>query len=443
MTRNRLLNSAKGLAAGVLLLLPLNAVAVNAQEKTTATAETAAAPAPQAPEPLSAEEMEILVARIALYPDELVALIASSSLYPLQIVQAQRYLESVKTNPEQKPSSSWDSSVVALLNYPQIVKMMNDDLEWTEALGEAVTYQQKDMLIAIQQLRDEAVAMGVLKTDDKTVVVVENDNVVIKPATAEVIYVPQYEPEMLYVPEYVPVPVVYYPDPYPNYYYPTAPYFAAFTTGLVWGAVIDWDDWGVWGGSWDDDVNIDIDCNNCFNDVDYNGTININDVDWTNVDPTKIKIDQSQFNNINTSTYKANIKADSSNNISVKAADVQKYRPAPQPVSTAGVSDVRKSTLEGLQTKPAKPPGTVGKPAPAPTKTASPATMKPPASIDRPVGKPKPAATPDTRTTKPVPIGDVSGGKDTKVRSSRGGKAMGGGINPSSTSPGKKKRTPR
>ena len=82
--------------------------------------------------------------------------------------------------------------MVSLLNYPDIVKMMSDDLEWTQALGDAIAYQQKDVLVAIQQLRDEAVAKGVIKTDDKIKVVKENDNVVIKSASPEVIYVPQY-----------------------------------------------------------------------------------------------------------------------------------------------------------------------------------------------------------------------------------------------------------
>jgi Protein of unknown function (DUF3300) len=142
----------------------------------------------QAPEPLSAEELEVLVARIALYPDELVAVIAASSLYPLQIVEAQRYLDQVKAKPNLKPKSDWDGSVISLLNYPQIVKMMSDDLDWTQALGEAISYQQKDVLEAIQQLRDKAVAEGIIKTDDKVKVVKEKDNIVIQPAPRSSMY---------------------------------------------------------------------------------------------------------------------------------------------------------------------------------------------------------------------------------------------------------------
>ena len=161
-------------------------------------------------------------------------MIAAASLYPLQIVQAQRYLERCKKKTDLKPKPDWDGSVISLLNYPEVVKMMSDDLDWTQALGEAITNQQKDMLVAIQQLRDKAVAEGVIKTDDKVKVVKENDNIVIQPASAEKIYVPQYEPQMLYEPDYVSAPISYYPEPYPCYYYPTAPYFAAFVTGAVW-----------------------------------------------------------------------------------------------------------------------------------------------------------------------------------------------------------------
>ena len=77
--------------------------------------------------------------------------------------------------------------------------------------------------------RDEAAAKNIIKTDDKMKVVEENDNIIIQSTNPEKVYVPRYEPEMLYAPNYPPEPIAYYPDPYPNYYYPTAPYFAAAT----------------------------------------------------------------------------------------------------------------------------------------------------------------------------------------------------------------------
>src|SRR5690606_2431242 len=122
----------------------------------------------------------------------ILALIASASIYPLQVVEAQRFLENKKSQPDATPKSTWDGSVIALLNYPEVVKMMSDDLEWTQNLGTAVAYQQKDLLIAVQQLRDEAVADDILKSDDKMKVSEVNDNVVIEPASSTNIYLPQY-----------------------------------------------------------------------------------------------------------------------------------------------------------------------------------------------------------------------------------------------------------
>ena len=231
-----------------------------AQEQTAAPA----APAAQAPEPLSADELEVLVARIALYPDELVAVISAAALYPLQIVEAARYLDAYAKDKTLKPKESWDGSVVSLLNYPEIVKMMSDDLEWTQAFGDALIYQQKDVLIAIQQLREEAVSKSIIKSDDKVTVQTSGDNIVIQSASPERIYVPRYEPAMLYQPGYVAQPISYYPDPYPSYWYPTATFFAAAVTGAVWAAAVDWNNWGIWGGGWDAG-DIDVNCNKCLN----------------------------------------------------------------------------------------------------------------------------------------------------------------------------------
>ena len=356
--------------------------------------------------------MEVLVARIALYPDELIAVITAASLYPLQIVEAARYLDQYAKDKNLKPKDSWDGSVISLLNYPDVVKMMSDDLEWTQSLGDAIAYQQKDVLVAIQQLRDEAVAKGVIKTDDKMQVVEENDNVVIKSANPEVIYVPQYEPQMLYEPGYAWEPIRYYPDPYPNYWYPGATFFAGAVTGAIWAAAVDWDDWGVWGGGWDGG-DIDIDCNNCFNNRDFNGKVNFNDVDWKNVDRSKINIDRNQLNKLDRNNIKNNIERNPNNSIRDRARDIKKRDQVANrgPGNTAGTQDVRKSTLDGLK-------GQGGQAANRPGNRPG---------VDRPAGKPKPGAKVDNRPKKPSGVGDVNRGKTTKVNSNRGHKSMGGG----------------
>ena len=400
--------------------------------------------AEQAPEPLSAEELEILVARIALYPDELVAVISAASLYPLQIVEAQRFLDDLKTKKDLKPKATWDGSVISLLNYPQVVQMMSEDLDWTQLFGEAIVNQQDDVLAAIQQLREQAVANGVIKSDDKVKVVQQEETIIIQPASKEVIYVPQYEPEMLYEPDYVYRPIAYYPDPYPYYWNPGATFFAGAVTGAIWAAAVDWDD-GFWGGDWDwndgwggNDIDIDFDCNKCIIGNDFSGKLNFNDADWTKIDRTKVNFDKNKFTNIDNSKFKDSFK----NNNKMTLKDKSKIegnrldktaRPGKGDIQT---KDIRKSTLDKMnkqQVKDFKPsdkmakPGNVQKPA----NLQKPADkMARPANLDRPVGKPKPAAKVDTRPKDVSPLGDVKRGHEAKKQSNRGNKAMGGGFNP-------------
>src|SRR5689334_10865082 len=120
--------------AGLLVLYSGPAPSAFAQDNPPAPA-AASSDDQASDDPLTEEELEVLVARIALYPDELVALISAASLYPLQIVEAQRFLEQHKKDSKLKPKSSWDGSIISLLNYPDVVKMMSDDLDWTQSLG--------------------------------------------------------------------------------------------------------------------------------------------------------------------------------------------------------------------------------------------------------------------------------------------------------------------
>jgi len=182
---------------------------------------------------LSAAELEELVGPIALYPDDLLAIVLPASTYPLQIVEAARFLDDLESNPSLEPDEDWDDSVVALTNYPEVVEMMNDDLDWTFSLGEAVVAQQTDVIKAIESFRDRAYAAGNLKSDDFQSVTEEDGVIHIAPAEEEVIYVPYYEPERVIV--YQPRPVYYYyPRPYPLYYYPY-PVDYSFGLGYFWG----------------------------------------------------------------------------------------------------------------------------------------------------------------------------------------------------------------
>ena len=207
-----------------------------------------------APQPFSPQQLEGLVGPIALYPDDLVAIILPAATFPLDIVQAERFLQKVKQDKTLKPDQRWDESVRNLLNYPEVIGMMSGDLDWTQDLGEAVVTQQKDVVKAIQAFRAKAATAGNLKSDDKQVVVQEKEVIKIVPADPEVIYVPQYQPTTVVVQQAAPPPPVYYPTPYPVYYYPYPP-GAAMATGFFIGAATAYAcNWG--GGSVENNVNI-------------------------------------------------------------------------------------------------------------------------------------------------------------------------------------------
>ncbi len=195
---------------------------------------------------LSAEELGTLVGPIALYPDDLLAVVLPASTFPLEIVQAVRYLDDLENDSSLKPDESWDDSVVALLNYPEVLRMMSDDLDWTWRLGEAVVAQQADVIAAVESFRDRAYAAGNLKSDDKQTVTRTADDVIeIDPVDDDVIYVPYYEPAEVVV--YQPRPVYYYyPRAYPVYYYPY-PAGHYFVSSPFWGVTtafgIGWSDY--------------------------------------------------------------------------------------------------------------------------------------------------------------------------------------------------------
>jgi hypothetical protein len=195
-----------------------------------------------APQLRSAAELDELVGPIALYADDLIAIVLPASTYPLQVVQAARFLDARAKDSTLEPNDDWDDSVVALLNYPEVVKKMNDDLDWTYDLGEAVLNQRSDVLDAVQRFRSRAYTSGNLRSDDKQVVANDDSEITIKPANPQVVYVPYYEPERVVVYQSAPV-FYYYPYAYPVYYYPY-PLGYSFYRGYFWGVttafVIGW-----------------------------------------------------------------------------------------------------------------------------------------------------------------------------------------------------------
>jgi hypothetical protein len=199
-------------------------------------------PAPAAVPAFTPAELQTLVGPIALYVDDLIGIVLPASAYPLQVVQAARFLDARAQDPSLGPDETWDDSVVALLNYPEVLRMMDQNLDWTAHLGEAFVYQQMELLQAIQQFRVLAQSAGNLPSNAYQTVSDDSGAITVAPANPQVIYVPYYEPAR--VVNYYSTPIVrYYPYGYPVYDYPY-PYGYSFSSGFFWGVttafVLNW-----------------------------------------------------------------------------------------------------------------------------------------------------------------------------------------------------------
>jgi uncharacterized membrane protein YgcG len=221
--------------------------------------ETAAPPADQ-PQPshLSQQQLQELVAPIALYPDALVAQILAASAYPTQIVEAERFLQQ---NPELKgkelgdavDKQDWDPSVKALCQFPTVLANMDKDLTWTSELGDANVNQQADVMNAIQYMRHQAKKAGHLDTTQQQTVTEEGDDIDIAPTDPNVVYVPVYDPGLIYG-----YPVGLWPGFYPWWGVggPLISFGVGFGIGPFFGFGWGWPAWGfdwyhhglIWGG---------------------------------------------------------------------------------------------------------------------------------------------------------------------------------------------------
>ncbi len=225
----------------------------------------------------SRDQIEQLVAPIALYPDSLLTQVMMAATYPLEVVEAARWL---KANPGVKGDAldkalldeDWDPSVKGLCTVPDVLQRMSDNLEWTQDLGDAFLGQQNDVLAAVQVMRSKANDAGNLKTTPQQEVVVKQEPagqvIIIEQAQPEVVYVPQYSSAVVYGPTYAP-PAPYYPGMYAPYGYG----LLAFGTGMAVGAAIWGDcDWGCCGYGGNNNVNVNVNNYNNFNNrVNHNG----------------------------------------------------------------------------------------------------------------------------------------------------------------------------
>ncbi len=205
--------------------------------------DSAAAPAAVK---LPPEQLEALVAPIALYPDPLLAQTLVASTYPLEVIQLNQWLAKHpglkdKALADSVAKQPWDPAIQSMAAVPEVVKRLSDDIQWATELGNAFLAQQGEVMDAVQRLRKKAKDKGALESNEQQKVetkVVEKETVIIvEQANPEIVYVPTYVPTVVYGPPPYPYPPIYYP-PYP----PPGAAFVSFSFGVMMGAAI-------WGGS--------------------------------------------------------------------------------------------------------------------------------------------------------------------------------------------------
>ncbi len=243
-SRSRKLFYAVIAIAGLALSSAAIAQQAQSQEMTTTTNDQETAK-------LAPQELDSLVAPIALYSDPLLAQTLAASTYPLEVIQLQQWMAK-NTNLKDKALADavakqpWDPSVQGLVMYPDVVTRMSDNIQWTSDLGNAFLAQQSDVMDAVQRMRAKAQGTGNLKTSAQQVVETETvpsgkQVIKIEQASPDVVYVPSYDPTVVYGPP--PPAYPYYPYTYPGYVPGTA---LMWGTGIALGAAA----WGAWGGHW-------------------------------------------------------------------------------------------------------------------------------------------------------------------------------------------------
>ncbi len=239
-----------------------------AQTQPSAATQTSpqASPATQATR-TPPDQLDSLVAPIALYPDPVLAQVLAASTYPLEIVQLQQWLAKNKTLKDKALADAvskqpWDPSIQALAALPEVANRLANDIGWTTDLGNAFLAQQADVMEAVQRMRKKAQEKGNLKSTEQqkveTTVIEKKQVIIIQPASPDVVYVPTYDPVVVYGAPVYPYPPIYYP---PAWYYPTG-LAISFGVGMMMGAF--WSGGWGWGCGWGGN-NVYINNNNNFN----------------------------------------------------------------------------------------------------------------------------------------------------------------------------------
>jgi hypothetical protein len=220
------------------------------------------------------DQLDSLVAPIALYPDDLLAQTLAASTYPLEVMQLDQWMDKNKNLKDKALADAvakqpWDPSVQSMAAFPDVVQRMGENIQWMTDVGNAVLAQQKDVMDAVQRMRAKAQGTGNLKTGSEQKVETKTTQsgqqvIVVEQANPEAVYVPSYDPEVVY--GAAPAEYPYYPYSYPGYQPGTA---------LAWGTAVAVG--GAWANNWGncdwDDGNVNINNNNNFN-KNYNKNVN-------------------------------------------------------------------------------------------------------------------------------------------------------------------------
>ncbi|MBV8406721.1 MAG: DUF3300 domain-containing protein, partial [Alphaproteobacteria bacterium] len=265
------------------------------QPETTATNQT---------KPFTAEQLDHLLAPIALYPDPLLAQMLMAATYPMEVVEAARWS---KANPDLKGEAAlaavkdkgWDVSVTSLVAFPQVLALMNAKLDWTQRVGDAMIAEQSDVAASIQRLRTQAQVHGMLQSNAQQTVSSQPPSagapadtppaIVIQPTNPDMVYVPSYNPNVVYGDWPYPAPYLPYNFPPPSYgwqwgtawgqaigfglgFAVAGAFFGGWAWGGGWGGGWGWGGWGGWGG-WHSYTTVNVDrathITNNFNRNDY------------------------------------------------------------------------------------------------------------------------------------------------------------------------------
>ncbi len=384
----------------------------------------------QADDNLTAEQIDNLLAPIALYPDPLLAQILPASTFVDDVDAAARYLRANNNKADKVEGESWDVSVKSVAHYPTVVFMMADKIDWTTALGHAWVLQSNDVLDSVQRLRGRANEAGNLETTPQQTVIVEKEVIKIVPAQPQVIYVPTYSPEVVYVKSGPSTGTV------------IAATVIAFGAGLAIGAWLNNDcDWygrrvyyhGWRGTGWvgRSSVNIRITnnyyVNNRYTNVNINRRVLTRPVRYNNVrvynkvnrnvNYNNVRVNNRARNNVNNNN-RSNINVNNKNlqrNIQTGGRDLDSYRGKQNTPSTR---PAQRPDRSAPTTRPAQRPdrsAPTTRPAQRPDRSAP--TTRPAQRPDRSAPSSRPAPRPATKQPRSTAFG---GGSNTRSESQRG-----------------------